>query len=138
MKGTPAVNNQDERADGQHNSEEDVEPSSSNETESQGTPAFTSRLANVNGGANANEAATANDGGTANDTPTANGGSSANNDTNQSSNKSEPVMLFCITMYQEDWNQILQSVAGCIRTILELQASSGEDYNPERFAIVLI
>ena len=29
-------------------------------------------------------------------------------------------MLFCITMYMENWSQILQSIAGCIRCILEL------------------
>lgn len=31
-----------------------------------------------------------------------------------------PKLLFCITMYQEDWSQILQSIAGCIRSIYEL------------------
>ena len=30
-----------------------------------------------------------------------------------------PKMLYCITMYQEDWGQILQSIAGCIRSIIE-------------------
>jgi hypothetical protein len=138
LKGNPTVNNQDERADGQHNSEEDVETSSNDETESELNPAHTNGTANIYTRTNSKEAAIANDGGIANDAPTANGGSSADNDTSQAADKSGPVMLFCITMYQEDWYQILQSVAGCIRTILELQASDDKLYNPERFAIALI
>lgn len=49
-----------------------------------------------------------------------------------------PKLLFCITMYQEEWYQILQSVAGCIRAILELEESDPEAYFHEKFAIVLI
>jgi hypothetical protein len=49
-----------------------------------------------------------------------------------------PKMLFCITMYQEDWNQILQSVAGCIRAILELEDQDDETYSSKKFGIVLI
>ena len=36
-----------------------------------------------------------------------------------------PKLLFCITMYQEDWSQVLQSIAGCIRSIYELDAYGG-------------
>ncbi len=31
-----------------------------------------------------------------------------------------PKLLYCITMYQEEWSQILQTLAGCIRSIWEL------------------
>jgi hypothetical protein len=49
-----------------------------------------------------------------------------------------PQILFCITMYQEEWYQILQSVAGCIRAILELEDIDQVKYRQDRFAIVLI
>lgn len=40
-----------------------------------------------------------------------------------------PMLLFCITMYQESWNQILQSVAGCLKAIYELQHHDPVKYN---------
>jgi len=49
-----------------------------------------------------------------------------------------PIMLFCITMYQEEWYQILQSVAGCIRSILELEKLDPIKYRQDKFAITLI
>jgi hypothetical protein len=49
-----------------------------------------------------------------------------------------PKLMFCITMYQEEWYQILQSVAGCIRAILELEDLDPDTYSHEKFAIVLI
>ena len=52
--------------------------------------------------------------------------------------ETRPQVLFCITMYQEEWYQILQSVAGCIRAILELEESNSEKYSHEKFAIILI
>lgn len=49
-----------------------------------------------------------------------------------------PQVMFCITMYQEEWYQILQSIAGCIRAILELESIDPIKYRQDRFAIVLI
>lgn len=49
-----------------------------------------------------------------------------------------PKMLFCITMYQEEWYQILQSIAGCIRSILELHKDGIEEYHPDKYGIILI
>lgn len=49
-----------------------------------------------------------------------------------------PKLMFCITMYQEEWYQILQSVAGCIRAILELEDLDPYTYHHEKFGIVLI
>lgn len=49
-----------------------------------------------------------------------------------------PKVLFCITMYQEEWYQILQSVAGCIRSVLELEEEDPEKYGADKFGIVLI
>lgn len=37
-----------------------------------------------------------------------------------------PKMLFCITMYQETWSQILQSIAGWVRSIYELDGRYNE------------
>lgn len=42
-----------------------------------------------------------------------------------------PKMLVCITMYQETWSQVLQSVGGCIRAILELERESPDEYAAE-------
>ena len=47
-------------------------------------------------------------------------------------------MLFCITMYNENFGQLLQSVAGCIRSIIELINLPNSDYCSEQFGIVLI
>jgi hypothetical protein len=41
-------------------------------------------------------------------------------------------------MYQEEWYQILQSVAGCIRSILELEKLDPIKYRQDKFAITLI
>lgn len=49
-----------------------------------------------------------------------------------------PKVLFCITMYQEEWYQILQSVIGCIRSILELEQEDPQKYSSNKFGIVLI
>jgi hypothetical protein len=49
-----------------------------------------------------------------------------------------PIMEFCITMYQEEWYQILQSVAGCIRSVLELEKIDPIKYRQDKFAITLI
>ena len=47
-------------------------------------------------------------------------------------------MLFCITMYNENFGQLLQSMAGCIRAIIELVNLPNSNYNSEQFGIVLI
>jgi hypothetical protein len=53
-----------------------------------------------------------------------------------------PKVLFCITMYQESWDQILQSIAGCVRAILELDQigkdKNHSEYTADKFGIVLI
>lgn len=52
--------------------------------------------------------------------------------------KDSPVLMFWITMYQEEWYQILQSIAGCIRAILELEDADPVTYSPDKFGITLI
>lgn len=47
-------------------------------------------------------------------------------------------MLFCITMYNENFGQLLQSMAGCIRAVVELVNLRRSAYNSEQFGIVLI
>ena len=47
-------------------------------------------------------------------------------------------MLFCITMYNENFGQLLQSMAGCIRAIIELINLPNSNYDSEQFGIVLI
>lgn len=47
-------------------------------------------------------------------------------------------MLFCITMYNENFGQLMQSMAGCIRAVIELVNLRKSVYSPEQFGIVLI
>lgn len=47
-------------------------------------------------------------------------------------------MLFWITMYNENFGQLLQSLAGCIRSIIELINLPDSEYSSEQFAMVLI
>lgn len=49
--------------------------------------------------------------------------------------------MFCITMYQEDFTQFIQSFAGCVRSIIEIidyYKEMKESYNQNDFGIVLI
>jgi len=58
-----------------------------------------------------------------------------NNDIDQFNNgklaSKGPKMLYCITMYQETWSQVLQSIAGCVRSIFELEEENPEEYSAE-------
>lgn len=46
-------------------------------------------------------------------------------------------MLFCITMYNEGFNQLQQSLWGCIVSIIEL-IHKNDEYTADQFGIVLI
>lgn len=48
------------------------------------------------------------------------------------------VMLYCLTMYNENFGQILQSVAGCIRSIIELSQKNPIEYHSKKFALCLV
>ena len=52
--------------------------------------------------------------------------------------EAKPIVMYCITMYQEDFTQFVQSLTGCIRSIMELKMSDEQKYSPDRFGIVLI
>lgn len=52
--------------------------------------------------------------------------------------EADPRVLYCITMYQENFGQFLQSLAGCIRSIVELVNTGGKKESGDKYAIVLI
>jgi hypothetical protein len=47
-------------------------------------------------------------------------------------------MLYCLTMYNENFGQIMQSLVGCIRSIMELRQLNPVKYSPKKFGIVLV
>ena len=51
---------------------------------------------------------------------------------------SNPRVMYCITMYQESFGQLLQSLAGCIRSIIEMVNTGGPEERGERYGITLI
>jgi cellulose synthase/poly-beta-1,6-N-acetylglucosamine synthase-like glycosyltransferase len=50
----------------------------------------------------------------------------------------KPKMLFCITMYNENFGQLMQSMAGVVRSVVELVNLKKSVYNSDQFGIVLI
>jgi hypothetical protein len=50
----------------------------------------------------------------------------------------EPKMLFCITMYNENFGQLMQSLAGVVRSVVELINLKKANYSAEQFGVVLI
>ena len=47
-------------------------------------------------------------------------------------------VLYCLTMHHQTFGQILQSLAGCVRSILELESKDKEEYDHSKFGIVLV
>ena len=52
--------------------------------------------------------------------------------------QSRPKMLCCITMYNENFGQLMQSMAGVVRAVVELVNLKRSIYSSDQFGIVLI
>ena len=47
-------------------------------------------------------------------------------------------VLYCLTLYNETFDQILQSLAGWVRSIIELERKNEQKYDHAKFGIILV